>query len=126
MRGPWSQSRPPPTNWRRCCRTVWSWPLRNSPLSAVLAVAIPDLAALTRALDALSLPWQRLPVDFAFHSRQMQQAATALAAELTDMLAAAPGCRSTPQPSGAACNWMRSARPIGRRMCAARSALPMR
>jgi acyl transferase domain-containing protein/acyl-CoA synthetase (AMP-forming)/AMP-acid ligase II/aryl carrier-like protein len=57
----------------------------NSPVSAVLAVAGTEVTGLTRALEARSLPWRRLDVDFAFHSRQMEDAGAALSAELADL-----------------------------------------
>ena len=59
----------------------------NSPLGIVLAAPIGEVVALTRALEARSLPWQRLPVDFAFHSRQMAAAAEALADDLAELSA---------------------------------------
>ncbi|WP_158923919.1 type I polyketide synthase, partial [Acidisphaera sp. S103] len=61
----------------------------NSPLGLVLAAPAIEVAALTRALEVRSISWQRLPVDFAFHSRQMAPAAVALAGGLADLSVAA-------------------------------------
>jgi acyl transferase domain-containing protein/acyl-CoA synthetase (AMP-forming)/AMP-acid ligase II/acyl carrier protein len=57
----------------------------NSPVGIVLAAPVAELAALTSALDIAGLPWQRLPVEFAFHSRQMTAPAVALADALSDL-----------------------------------------
>jgi acyl transferase domain-containing protein/acyl carrier protein len=62
----------------------------NSPFTVVLAAPLAEVEALSRMLEARSLPCQRLPVDFAFHSRQMAPAAEALADELPGLSVAAP------------------------------------
>ncbi|MDB5371067.1 MAG: uncharacterized protein JWP20_2625 [Roseomonas sp.] len=63
---------------------------RNSAHATVLAMDDADVAALTRALDARALPWRRLEVGHAFHSRRMDRAAEALAMELADLSPAPP------------------------------------